>query len=97
MTLSNHGWNYGFGNDERSVQVDIYNLPELLGGHFAHGYALDYPRVVYEYIYYADFFFYFFDEFVYGLFVRYVANVVVCFYALLFICGNALFDEVFVY
>ncbi len=57
VSLFNHRRDYGLCDYKRTVEVYVDNLPELRRCHFAHRYALDYPRVVDENIDYAHFLF----------------------------------------
>ena len=54
MALLDHRGDDGLRNDERSVQVNVDDLTELLGGHVAHRDALDDAGVVDQHIDVAD-------------------------------------------
>ena len=75
----NHAWDYCFGNDKRTVQVNINHLAKICSTHFVHRDAFDDAGIVHQDIYYAYFFFNFRNHFVDSGFVSHIAYVPVGF------------------
>ena len=75
MTFLDHAGDNGLCADERSYEVDVYNLAEVFNVHLFHGDTLDDTCIVYEDVDTAEFLFDVGDHSLYAFFVGDVAHV----------------------
>ena len=90
MALLLHARNDGFRDDERCVEVDVYDLAEVLHRHFLHRYTLDDSGVVDEDIDGAELLFDVGNHFLHLILLCAVADVSFCVDALGLIVGKSL-------
>ena len=75
--LFDHGRDHRLGHDKRPVEVDVDDLPEVLGGHLHHGDALDDAGVVHQNIDHAHLGLNFGHQLVYRVLAGNIAHVAV--------------------
>ena len=90
MSLLFHSWDNSLRNDERSIEVDINNLTEILKRHLGHRNTLDDTSVINKDVDNTKFLVDVCNHCIYLLFISNIADVAMCLNTLCLIVGKSL-------